>query len=98
MTEVVDLVKLIATREDSYTIYVFKSEISDKLIMCTRLPNWQTSQIFIGEEGYLRYHIVKAGEDYYNPETGETIRYKYSNVYFNNFVRKTDNTKSEIFL
>ena len=66
--------------------------------MCTRLPNWQTPNIEIGEEGFLQYQIVKAGDIYFNPHSQVTSSYNYSNVYFNNFVKKSEVNKTEIIL
>ena len=85
MIEKVVKATLVAIRQSTYTMYVFKLD-NDEYIMCTRLPNWQTPDISEGDEGFLQYQIVKAGETYYDPDTGETIKYKYSNIYFKNFV------------
>ena len=98
MLELVDEVKLLAVREGAYTVYVFRSILTDKYIMCTRLPNWQSPKININDEGFLQYQIVQAGEEYFNPLTQEKIRYNYSNVYFNNFVKRSDCCESEIII
>ena len=98
MTEFVDEVKLLAVREGNYTVYVFRSNLTDKYIMCTRLPNWQSPKININDEGFLQYQIVKAGEEYFNPNTQEKIKFNYSNVYFNNFVKKSDCCGTEIII
>ena len=89
--------KLVAIRDGHYTIYVFQDINSKEYIMCTRPPNWQTPNVDLWEEGFLQYQIVKAGEEYFEPETGKKLIYNYSNVYFTNFVKKTDN-KSDIVI
>lgn len=83
-------VKLLASKEGTYTVYVFQEISSNKLIMCTKLPNWNIPSIPIGAKGFLEYKIVKAGELYYNPTEDRHNKYKYSNIYFHNFVLKTD--------
>lgn len=77
-------------RESVYSMYVFKSLEEDKYIMCTRLPNWQVPDVTVGEEGFLQYQIVKAGEKYYDPDTERAEKYRYSNIYFINFIKKSD--------
>ena len=90
--------KLCALRESLYTIYVFQDVESREFIMCTRLPNWNIPKINIGDVGFLQYQIVQAGDEYFNPTTGEKNRFNYSNVYFNNFVLKSDINQQEIIL
>lgn len=98
MKEKIEEVQLIAIREGTYTMYVFKRMEDMQYIMCTKLPNWQTSNISIGDIGFLQYQIVKAGETYYNPNTDTSEKYLYSNIYFINFIHKSDviNKKSII--
>lgn len=79
-------------------MYVFKNLENNNYIMCTKLPNWQTPDVEIGDEGFLKYESVKAGESYYDPESGEAHIYKYSNVYFLNFVKKTEIVNDTIIL
>ena len=88
--------KLVAIKEGQYTIYVFKEE--DKYVMCTKLPNWQTPDIVVGDKGYLSYVEVSAGEEYYNPSTETRHTYNYSNVYFENFILKQKVKNSELIL
>lgn len=98
MVEIVVPAKLIAIRDGTYTIYVFKNTETNEYIMCTKLPNWQTPDVFIGNEGFLQIQIVKAGEEYFDVNTEETIKYLYTNIYFKNFVSRTDIINSEIIL
>lgn len=93
VNEFVKHVKLIAIRNNRYTIYVFKELDNDEFIMCTRLPNWQTPKIDLGDKGFLQYQIVEAGDKYITPN-GEKIFYQYSNCYFINFVNEIDVVKN----
>jgi len=95
MTTLTKEVELVATRGGTYTIYVFKDLNNGEYIFCTKLPNWQVPNIDVNSKGFLQYQIVNAGENYYNPETGERIIYKYSNVYFINFVLRSNATKNK---
>ena len=97
MVDVITEAKLLAIREGSYTIYVFQDKNGD-YVMCTRLPNWQTPNVEVGEEGFLQYQIVKAGDKYFNPQLQRETAFNYSNVYFNNFIKKSEATKTEIIL
>lgn len=87
---VIEEVKLLAVREGTYTVYVFQNIETKYYIMCTRLPNWQVPSITIGDIGFLEYNSVKAGETYYNPQTQKDETYNYTNVYFINFIHRTD--------
>lgn len=90
--------KLLTVKEGRYTVYVFKNLDADTYIMCTRLPNWQTSNLEIGDEGFLKYAEAVAGEKYFNPATNTEHVYNYSNVYFENFIQKSDIVNSNIIL
>jgi hypothetical protein len=84
-------VKLMATRLGTYSMYVFKDlDVQDNYIMCTRLPNWQVPEIQIGDAGFLEYQYVEAGQEYYDLATEKMAKYLYTNVYFINFIQKTD--------
>jgi hypothetical protein len=78
--------KLEAKKSSTYTMYVFKIYDTEEYIMCTRLPNWQTPEILIGDEGFLQYQIVYAGEEFYDPILEKKLTYKYNNIYFINFI------------
>lgn len=90
--------KLLAIRDGAYSIYVFKNLDANTYIMCTKLPNWQTPNVSIGDEGFLNYQDVVAGESYYNPLTQTSHVYNYSNVYFMNFVQESEIINSNIIL
>ena len=89
-------VKLICQQKDAldYTTYVFelldKDEINRlgyRYIMCTRWPNWDHRELLNGEEGYLNYSIIIAGQDFWFNGTDYTP-YKFSNYQFNKFIAK----------
>ena len=95
MTEYIIKAEIVATRLSTYSTYVFKNKESPfNFIICTRLPNWQIPEIFIGDEGFLQYNIVSAGDIFLTPE-GDTVTYKYDNCYLINFIQKTDITKEQ---
>lgn len=86
-------VQLLAIRDGVYTMYVFKDLNTGEFIMCTKPPNWESPNITPGEEGFIKYDIVEAGQSYYDPTTDTYIKYKYTNTYFTNFVKKSEITK-----
>lgn len=97
--------QLVAKEKDllDYITYVFKClenniSFGHSYVMCTRVPNWQHRDIDIGEIGFLQYEEVKAGENWYNPQTGIYTPYKYTNIYFIKFVKEIDNSKKDIIL
>ena len=96
--EIVIFAQLIAVRAGTYTVYVFVDNKTEEYIMCTRMPNWQVPDLTLGDEGFLKYKTVSAGESYYEPSTGTTLYYLYSNIYFLNFVKKQEITNSNIIL
>ena len=91
-------VELVAKKDGDYTIYVFKNLDVYEYIMCTRLPNWQTVEVEIGDKGFVEYEIVNAGDTYFSSSLGEFKRSVYSNVYFINFVHENKNTKDKIII
>lgn len=90
--------KLLAIKEGNYTVYVFKNLDNGHYLMCTKLPNWQTSNVSVGDEGFLNYQEVSAGEEYFNPGTETKHVYNYSNIYFVNFLQKSEIVNSNIIL
>ena len=79
-------------------MYVFKNLENNEYLMCTRLPNWKVPNIELGEEGFLNFEKAIAGQQYFNPITQETSTYQYSNIYFLNFVKKTDTNNNNIII
>ena len=98
MVNYIEEVELLAVRESTYTMYVFKIINTGKFIMCTRLPNWQTPDIIVGDVGFLNYQQVSAGEKYYDVYTEEEKTYRYSNIYYVNFVKKSEISKDSIII
>jgi len=98
MIEVTMPAKLVATRSDRYTSYVFKNTDTGEYIICTRLPNWQTPEVFLGDDGFLQLESVHAGDKYFSLSTLREEVYLYTNIYFKNFVKKADIENSEIIL
>lgn len=90
--------KLLAVKHGAYTIYVFKNIDDGSYVMCTKLPNWQSPVMEIGDEGFLKYEKVVAGQQFFNPATNSFQVYNYSNIYFENFVGKSEITNSNIIL
>lgn len=66
--------------------------------MCTKPPNWDTPEVSIGDVGFLRYQDVIAGDTYYDLNLDKEVKYKYSNRYFINFVKKEDNFNKETII
>jgi len=88
--EEIKYVELMAKKDDTYSLYVFKDLNTNAFIMCTVLPNWQIVDITVGAKGFLKYQAVKAGEKYYEPNTSTYVNYRYTNQYFINFIKEGD--------
>lgn len=76
---------------DDYRIYVFKNledaPFGHNYAMVTMFPNWQHSEINVGDQGYLVYQEIVAGDDsWYNKELNQKIPYNYSNLVFIRFI------------
>lgn len=89
---------LIAKKEGIYTTYVFKNLETEEYIMCTKLPNWDCNNIPLNVEGFLSYELAIAGNSYYNPKTENFEIYKYSKLYFKNFIIEDKLKNEEIIL
>lgn len=78
--------ELLAYKENnSYITYVFRNLDTNGYEMCTRLPNWDCQFLKIGDTGYIKTKFVQAGKDTWFDGEKE-IFYKYTNIYFENFV------------
>lgn len=95
MVTTVAYVQLLAIRDGTYLMYVFQNLDTQAYIMCTRLPNWQVPEIQIGDAGFLEYQYVEAGQEYFDIAQEKMVKYLYTNVYFINFVQKTDILKNQ---
>jgi len=87
--------KLVAKKVGIYLVYVFELGI-DKYIMCTQLPNWDISQITIGDIGYITYEDAIAGDKYFDPKTGQFNIYNFTNTYIRDFVKDMEKKDIEI--
>lgn len=77
--------KLIAMKNGIYTVYVFQTPTGEYK-MCTKLPNWGPYNLSIEDSGYITVEYAKAGDLYYNRITESMQTYKYTNIYFKDFV------------
>ena len=95
--------KLVAIQDGQYTVYVFEnlneeSTSKSKYIMCTKLPNWEYSEILqTGDIGFLQCEFTISGESYYKTSTNSNEIYKYTNCYFINFIKEKDKTINKEF-
>ena len=73
-----------------YTVYVFQNLDTNEYIMCTKLPNWNSRDIDIGQTGFLSYKFVIGGiSTWYNKEKDCQTTYRYTANYFQDFVPLT---------
>lgn len=92
--------KLITYREElgGYIMYVFQNLDTNLYEMCTRLPNWETPVLQIGDEGFLKFDEVIAGKDtWYDSNLDSFVPYRYTKVYFIDFVYEKP-TESDLVL
>lgn len=69
-----------------YTSLAFKNLDNDQYIICTLLPNWEVSDLNIGQTGFLEVRHVRAGDEWLDPNTFYLNKYRYSGVYLDKFV------------
>jgi hypothetical protein len=97
--------KLLAKEVDlmDYQTLVFKNldeaPFGCEYCMVTVWPNWESYIPEIGDIGYLTYDSVTGGVDTYYDKTLDTIvKYNFTNLVFNKFVREIDNSKKDIII
>ncbi len=97
--------KLLAKEVDlmDYQTLVFKNldkaPFGCEYCMVTVWPNWESYIPEIGDIGYLTYDSVTGGVDTYYDRTLDTIvKYNFTNLVFNKFVREVDNSKKDIII
>jgi len=97
--------KLLAKEADlmNYQTLVFKNldkaPFGCEYCMVTVWPNWESYIPEIGDIGYLTYNSVTGGVDTYYDRTLDTIvKYNFTNLVFNKFVREIDNSKKDIII
>ena len=92
-------VKLVAKKEEpgGYVVLVFLDLTSEKYIMCTRLPNWETEIPDFNIPGFLQVREVISGKDsWYDGERNHY--YKYTALYFWDFVKEKQKIDTELKL
>ena len=97
--------KLLAKEVDlmDYQTLVFKNldkaPFGCEYCMVTVWPNWESYIPEIGDIGYLTYDSVTGGVDTYYDRTLDTIvKYNFTNLVFNKFVKEIDNSKKDIII
>jgi hypothetical protein len=93
--------KLVAKKEEpgDYTVLVFHDMERNRHLMCTKLPSWGTNAPDIGEIGFLQCREFIAGQDtWYNSGTGDQIPYRYTGLYFWDFVPLVEKIKQQLVL
>jgi hypothetical protein len=97
--------KLLAKEADlmNYQTLVFKNldkaPFGCEYCMVTVWPNWESYIPEVGDIGYLTYDSVTGGVDTYYDRTLDTIvKYNFTNLVFNKFVREIDNSKKDIII
>ena len=97
--------KLLAKEVDlmNYQTLVFKNldkaPFGCEYCMVTVWPNWESYIPEVGDIGYLTYDSVTGGVDTYYDRTLDTIvKYNFTNLIFNKFVREIDNSKKDIII
>ena len=97
--------KLLAKEVDlmDYQTLVFKNldkaPFGCEYCMVTVWPNWESYIPEIGDIGYLTYDSVTGGVDTYYDRTLDTIvKYNFTNLVFNKFVKEIDNSNKTIIL
>lgn len=86
---------LVAKRVGIYTEYVFQNKDNDEYVLCTKPPNWDSCAVTIGDDGYVTVDEVSAGDSYIDT-SGITQIYKYSKIYFKNFIRNNNTQNIKI--
>ena len=95
MEEITLHVKLVAKTIDigNYITYVFENinytDYESQYVMCVQFPNWNQSEITIGDVGYVNVRYVKEGiSQWYDGEKMNV--YKYTNIVFLKFVKEPE--------
>ena len=103
MEEVALYVKLNAKYIDigGYITYVFENlnykSYDQQYIMCVQFPNWNQSEINIGDVGYVNVRYVKEGvSQWYDGEKMQV--YRYTNVVFLKFVKEPEKVDKEFLI
>jgi hypothetical protein len=84
-----------------YITYVFENlnfqTYENQYVMCVQFPNWNQSEIRVGDVGYVNVRYVKEGiSQWYDGEKMHV--YKYTNVVFLKFVKEPEKVNKEILI
>ena len=87
----------------SYQTLVFKNldkaPFGCEYCMVTVWPNWESYIPKVGDIGYLTYDSVTGGVDtYYDRSIDSIVKYNFTNLVFNKFVKEQDNSKKDIII
>ena len=103
MEEITLRVELKAKNIDigNYITYVFENldqtDVNDKYIMCVQFPNWNQSEISIGDIGYVNIRYVKEGVSQWYDGDKMNV-YKYTNVIFLKFIKEPEKVDKEFLI
>lgn len=64
--------------------------------MCTRIPNWQEIDLNKNDSGFVKTIFMTSGEQYYDYKENKYKTIKFTNVYFNTFIKDTKPNKQII--
>jgi hypothetical protein len=97
--------KLLVKEADimNYQTLVFKNldeaPFGCEYCMVTVWPNWESYIPKVGDIGYLTYDSVTGGVDtYYDRSIDSIVKYNFTNLVFNKFVKEQDNSKKDIII
>ena len=84
-----------------YITYVFENlnqtDYNSKYLMCVQFPNWNQTEINIGDVGYVNVRYVKEGiSQWYDGEKMQV--YKYTNVVFLKFIKEPEKVNKEFLI
>lgn len=76
-----------------------KAPFGCEYCMVTVWPNWESYIPEVGDIGYLTYDSVIGGVDtYYDRTLDAIVKYNFTNLVFNKFVKEIDNSKKDIII
>ena len=103
MEEITLRVELKAKNIDigNQTTYVFENlnqtGINDKYVMCVQFPNWNQSEISIGDVGYVNIRYVKEGVSQWYDGDKMNV-YKHTNDVFLKFIKEPEKVDKEFLI
>ena len=84
-----------------YITYVFENlnqqDYNSKYLMCVQFPNWNQTEVNIGDIGYVNVKYVKEGvSQWYDGEKMQV--YRYTNVVFLKFIKEPEKVDKEFLI